>query len=129
MPATKLQQRARTKYITVQEFQNQYSLSKAQAYKILKMPEFEEVKIKIGQKGIRLDLDRTFEIMQMLFSWKERKQMKKTLQGFMFLTIVIGFVLGMIAIAEILSKLITMEMIMTVVYIALGYGITYILKY
>ncbi len=67
MPATKLQQRARTKYITVQEFQNQYSLSKAQAYKILAMPEFEEVKIKIGQKGIRLDLDRTFEIMQQLF--------------------------------------------------------------
>lgn len=68
MPATKLQQRARTKYITVQEFQNQYSLSKAQAYKILKMPEFEEVKIKIGQKGIRIDLDRTFEIMQQLFN-------------------------------------------------------------
>ena len=55
--------------------------------------------------------------------------MKKTLQGFMFLTIVIGFVLGMIAIAEILSNLITMDMLMPVVYIALGYGITYILKY
>lgn len=68
MPATKLQQRARTKYITVQEFQNQYSLSKTQAYKILSMPEFEEVKIKIGQKGIRIDLDRTFEIMQQLFN-------------------------------------------------------------
>lgn len=68
MPATKLQERARKKYITVKEFQEQYSLSKAQAYKILAMPEFEESKIKIGEKGIRLDLDRTFEIMQQIFN-------------------------------------------------------------
>ena len=68
MPATKLQEKARKKYITVKEFQEQYSLSKAQAYKILARPEFEESKIKIGEKGIRLDLDRTFEIMQQLFN-------------------------------------------------------------
>lgn len=68
MPATKLQQRARAKYITVQEFQEQYSLSKAQAYKIIAMPEFQEVKCKIGPKGIRIDLDRTFEIMQQVFN-------------------------------------------------------------
>ena len=68
MPATKLQEKARKKYITVKEFQEQYSLSKAQAYKILTRPEFEESKIKIGEKGIRLDLDRTFEIMQQIFN-------------------------------------------------------------
>lgn len=62
-----MQQRARKKYITVKDFQNQYSLSRAQAYKILAMPEMEEVKIKIGEKGIRIDLDRAFEIMQQIF--------------------------------------------------------------
>lgn len=67
MPATKLQGRARKKYISVKEFQEQYSLSKAQAYKILARPEMEEAKIKIGEKGIRIDLDRTFEIMQQIF--------------------------------------------------------------
>ena len=67
MPATKLQEKARKKYITVKEFQEQYSLSKAQAYKILARPEFQEAKIKIGEKGIRLDLHRAFEIMQQVF--------------------------------------------------------------
>lgn len=67
MPITKLQQRARAKYITVKEFQEQYSLSKAQAYKILAMPEMEEAVIKIGEKGIRVDLDKAFEIMQQIF--------------------------------------------------------------
>lgn len=67
MPMTCLQQRARTKYVTVKEFQNQYSLSRAQAYKILARPEMEEAKIKAGERSIRIDLDRAFEIMQQIF--------------------------------------------------------------
>lgn len=54
--------------------------------------------------------------------------MKKILQGFIFWTIAIAFILLMTAIANILSNLIKMDIIMTSVYIALGYGITYILK-
>ena len=54
--------------------------------------------------------------------------MKKTLQGFIFWTITIGLMLMMFAIGHVLANLITMELVMTVVYIALGYGITYILK-
>ena len=54
--------------------------------------------------------------------------MKNILRGIAFWTIVMGFILTMFGIAEILSNLITMDMLMTVVYIALGYGITYILK-
>lgn len=50
MPATKLQQKARVKYITVKEFQEQYSLSKAQAYNIIKRPEMQEAVIKIRKK-------------------------------------------------------------------------------
>jgi len=54
--------------------------------------------------------------------------MKKQLQGFIFWTIAIAFILLMTTIGQALASLITMDMIMTVVYIALGYGITYILK-
>lgn len=67
MPMTKLQERARTKYVTVKEFQQQYGLSKTQAYTILQRPEFEEAKIKVGEKSIRVNLDRAFEIMQQIF--------------------------------------------------------------
>jgi hypothetical protein len=68
MPMTRLQERARKKYVTVKEFQNQYSLSRAQAYKILARPEFDEAKIKAGERSIRIDLDRVFEIMQQIYS-------------------------------------------------------------
>ena len=66
MPMTLLQERARKKYITVKQFQEQYSLSKAQAYKILAIPEMQEAVIKIGTAGKRIDIDRAFEIMQMI---------------------------------------------------------------
>lgn len=68
MPMTRLQEKARKKYVTVKEFQEQYSLSKAQAYRILAMPEMEEAKRKFGEKTIRVDLDRAFEIMNQLFN-------------------------------------------------------------
>ena len=55
--------------------------------------------------------------------------MKNILRGITFWTILMGFILTMFGIAETLANLIKMDMIMTVVYIALGYGITYILKY
>ena len=55
--------------------------------------------------------------------------MKKQLQGFIFWTIAIAFILLMTTIGQALANLVTMELVMTVVYIALGYGITYILKY
>ena len=67
MPMTLLQEKARKKYVTVKEFQNQYDLSKTQAYAILQRPELAEAKIKVGEKAIRVDLDRAFEIMQQIF--------------------------------------------------------------
>ena len=67
MPMTKLQERARAKYVTVKEFQEQYSLSQAQAYKILSLPELKEAVIKTGPKNKKVDLDRAFQIMQQIF--------------------------------------------------------------
>lgn len=68
MPATRLQERARTKYVTIKEFREQYSLSRPQAYKILAMPEMQEAVIKTGERSKRVNLDRAFEIMQQIFS-------------------------------------------------------------
>ena len=67
MPMTKLQEKARKKYVTVKDFMNQYSLSKSQAYTMLQKPEFAEAIIKTGSKTIRLDLDMAFEIMTQLY--------------------------------------------------------------
>lgn len=67
MPATLLQQKARAKYVTVKEIQDQYSMSKAQAYKILAKKELEPAVIKTGEKSIRVNLDKAFEIMQQIF--------------------------------------------------------------
>lgn len=68
MPATRLQEKARAKYVTPKQFQEQYSLSKTQTYKILAMPEMEEAIAKTGVKNIRVNLDKAFEIMQQIFS-------------------------------------------------------------
>ena len=54
--------------------------------------------------------------------------MKNFLKEITFWTIAIAFILLMTTIGQALASVITMETIMTVVYIALGYGITYILK-
>jgi len=68
MPYTRLQEKARVKYVTPKEFKEQYSLSKAQAYRLLAMPEMQEAIIKTGEKSKRINLDRAFEIMQQLFN-------------------------------------------------------------
>ena len=67
MPMTRLQEKARAKYIAVKEFQEQYSLSRSQAYKIVAMPEMKEAVIKSGTRGKKINLDKAFEIMQKIF--------------------------------------------------------------
>lgn len=67
MPMTKLQEKARVKYVTPKQFGEQYSISKAQVYNILKRPEMQEAVIKVGEKGRRVNLDKAFEIMQKIF--------------------------------------------------------------
>lgn len=68
MPATKLQERARKKYVTPKVFKEQYSLSTAQTYRLLALPEMQEAIIKTGKKGKKVDIDRAFEIMQQLYN-------------------------------------------------------------
>ena len=63
MPMTKLQERARVKYVTVKEFQEQYSLSQAQAYKILSLPELQEAVIKTGPKNKKVNFSSFFYLL------------------------------------------------------------------
>ncbi len=68
MPMTLLQERARKKYVPVKVFQEQYGMSRAQAYKVLARPEMQEAIIKTGKRSKSVDLDRAFELMQQVFS-------------------------------------------------------------
>ena len=52
--------------------------------------------------------------------------MKNILRGIAFWTIAIAFILIMTTIGQALANLITMDVIMAVVYIALGYSFIYI---
>lgn len=54
--------------------------------------------------------------------------MKNTIRGFIFWTIALAFILIMFSIGQALANLLTMDSIMTVVYIALGFSFIYIFK-
>lgn len=54
--------------------------------------------------------------------------MKNTIKGLIFWIAVVGMIIGAGAIVNVLTQIITMKMIMTVVYIALGISIIYILR-
>ena len=68
MPMTKLQEKARAKYITPKELAEQYSLSKAQVYKLLAMPMFKDAIVKPTEKSIRVNQDKVYEIMNQYFN-------------------------------------------------------------
>lgn len=52
----------------------------------------------------------------------------KAIKGIIFWIIVIAFILIMFAIGQALAKILTMNFIITVVYIALGFSFIYLLR-
>lgn len=54
--------------------------------------------------------------------------MKNTIRGLIFWTIALAVTLAMFGLAELLSKITTMNLVMAVLYIALGFCFIYILK-
>lgn len=54
--------------------------------------------------------------------------MKELLKGIIFCGLIVEIILGVNLIVEVLSNIITMEFIMTIVYIMLGVSIVYLLK-
>lgn len=54
--------------------------------------------------------------------------MKNTIKGLIFWIAIVGMIIGAGAIVNVLAQIVTMKIIMTLVYIALGIGIVYIFK-
>lgn len=54
--------------------------------------------------------------------------MKNTIRGLIFWTIALAFILIMFSIGQALANLLTMDSVMAVVYIALGFSFIYIFK-
>lgn len=54
--------------------------------------------------------------------------MKNVLKGFILWTSIIAIIILVSGVVELLASIITIEMFITVVYIALGYSFIYILK-
>lgn len=54
--------------------------------------------------------------------------MKNTIKGIIFWIIVIAFILIMFTIGQALANLLTMDFIITVAYIALGFSFIYLFK-
>ena len=54
--------------------------------------------------------------------------MKNTIKGFIFWIIALAFIFVMFLVAETLSKIVTMNAIMNLVYVLLAISIVYILK-
>ena len=72
MPHVKLQSEIlgtqKERLITPKQFQEKYAMSRSQAYKILAMPEFEEVKFKTGTRGFKVKEQRAHQIMCQVFN-------------------------------------------------------------
>ncbi len=68
----KITYNSKIKYVRVKDFQQQFSLSKAQAYKLLSLPEMKKAIIYTGERSMRVNIDLAFEIMQALFNYELR---------------------------------------------------------
>lgn len=65
--ATNICSRSRRKFVEPKTIAEQYSISVKQVYKLLSLPVFDEAKIKVGPRGIRVDQDRFYEISEQYF--------------------------------------------------------------
>lgn len=66
--ATNVCSRSRRKFIKVKTFAEQYDMSEKTVYKMIKNnPIFEPAIMKIGEKGVRVDQDMMFDIMQQYY--------------------------------------------------------------
>lgn len=65
--ATNICSRTRRNFVKPSKIAEQYDISKAQIYKILALPVFEDAIIKIGDKGIRVDQDKFYEIREQYY--------------------------------------------------------------
>lgn len=65
--ATNICSRTRKKFSTVKEIAEELSTTVQQIYRILKEPAMQCVVQKIGEKGIRIDKDKFYEILEQIY--------------------------------------------------------------
>lgn len=65
--ATNVCSRSRRRFVKVKTFAEQYDMSDKTVYQMIKNPIFEPAIMKIGEKGVRVDQDMMFEIMQQYY--------------------------------------------------------------
>lgn len=65
--ATNICSRTRRTFIKPLELKEQLQIGKTRLYELLKKPEMQDAIIKTGEKGIRVDRDKFFEILEKLY--------------------------------------------------------------
>lgn len=65
--ATNILSKKRTKYVTAKELAEELSTTTMQIYRIFKRPEMQEALIKIGEKAVRADKEKFYEILEQIY--------------------------------------------------------------
>lgn len=65
--ATNICSRSRRNFISVKKLAEQYDVTRQDIYAKLKLPEFAETIVKIGDRGIRVDQDKYYEILTQVY--------------------------------------------------------------
>lgn len=65
--ATNICSRTRRTFVKPLELKEQLQLGKTRIYELLRKPEMQKAIIRTGEKGIRVDRDKFFEILEKLY--------------------------------------------------------------
>lgn len=65
--ATNICSRSRRNFISVEKIASQYDVTVQDIYAKLKKPEFAEAVVRIGNRGVRVDQDKFFEILTQVY--------------------------------------------------------------
>ena len=65
--ATNLLSKKRTKYVTAKELAEKLNTSLMQIYRIFKRPEMQVAIVKVGDKAVRADKEKFYEILKQIY--------------------------------------------------------------
>lgn len=65
--ATNILSKKRTKYVTAKELAEELNTSLMQIYRIFKRPEMQVAIVKVGDKAVRADKEKFYEILKQIY--------------------------------------------------------------
>lgn len=65
--ATNMLSKKRTKYVTAKELAEELSTTTMQIYRIFKRPEMQVAIVKIGEKAVRADKEKFYQILEQIY--------------------------------------------------------------